>query len=231
MESTYLGAYWGGRRESAREAGERLAGCVAVLLQADPVLGRWFRLGSSKAAAAAPVGVDAASLEELFDKGRSHRDSDGLVIEDLGFSLGLWNRARPAVSLGAHVGAHPIAQGIVNSFVLQFPPPDEDAAHLYQHDVAGMIFRAVVDAWAPDNATWTTHRLRDSQSPAPGEPIVGWQTYLRDPAPSMTLLSMGEPTPAGVIIWAAAEFTDVEVESVLEIRERLRRTSALRPIP
>jgi len=152
-ESSVVGAYWGDRRESAAECGRRLAECVDSLRKAHPVLASWFRLGASKAAAKTPVAVDASSLAGLFEKGRSRRDDNGEAIEELGFSVGMWNRARPAVNLSAFGGSYAGHPGIVNSFLLILPAPDDGAESLYEPDTARAVFKAVVGAWEPEQAT------------------------------------------------------------------------------
>jgi hypothetical protein len=94
MGPFYLGAYWGSRRESSLRCGQRLAACAARLGEIDEALGSWFRRAVSKAAAKTPVDLDAESLGRLLAQGVNRRDGDGEVIEELGFSAGLWNRTR-----------------------------------------------------------------------------------------------------------------------------------------
>jgi hypothetical protein len=231
MESSYIGAYWGSRRESARECGERLARCISALGSVDPVLGSWFRRGASKAAAKTPVGLDAAELGERLAQGRNRRDFGGEVIEELGFSVGLWNRARPAVGLSATVGAYTSTPGVLNSFVLELPEPDDVSARIYQPEAAAAIFAAVVESWAPAWATWTTHSLRNAQNPSPGEPVVGWLTYLGEGRVSDVALPLDiQPFGNGALLRTSAHLVDVDESSVRSIRDQLRRASALRPI-
>lgn len=149
MDAFYLGAYWGSRPESSRRCGERLATCLARLGEIDEALAAWFRLGASKAAARTPIELDAASLDQLLVQGVNRRDLDGEIIEELGFSFGLWNGSRPAVGLGGGVGGYPSVAGLLNSIVFNFPPPEDEAARLYEPPVAAAIFDAVVEAWAP----------------------------------------------------------------------------------
>jgi hypothetical protein len=86
MGSSFLGAYWGDRPESAEQCGQRLARCIAALGRAEPALGAWFRLGESRETANIPVGLDQASLTELLAEGRTRRE--GKVVEELGFLAG-----------------------------------------------------------------------------------------------------------------------------------------------
>lgn len=229
MDPFYLGAYWGSRRESSLRCGERLARCVARLGQVDEALESWFRRAASKAAAKTPVELDAESLGQLLAQGRNRRDVGGEVIEELGFSIGLWNRAKPAVGMSGTVGAHPAFPGMLNSFVLDFPPPEDDALRLYDPAVAEAIFQAVVEEWEPDWATWTSHALRNAQGAAPREPVVGWMTYLADPA--VADLPGGSSLLSGSAISVGRDVTDAEERAVKEMRARLANVGALKPIP
>lgn len=109
-------------------------------------------------------------MRQLLDQGVNRRDVGSDVIEELGFSVGLWNRARPAVGLSVTAGAYPSFAGVLNSVVLDFPPPEAEAMLLYDPRPAGAILEAVVESWEPDWATWTTHALRSAQGAAPCEP-------------------------------------------------------------
>jgi hypothetical protein len=231
MESFYLGAYWGNRRESALQCGERLARCVARLGGVDAVLGGWFRRARSKAAARTPVDLDPESLGGLFAQGRDRRDVDGEVIEELGFSVGLWNRATPAVGLSATAGAYPSFPGVVNSFLLEFPPPEGEALRLYEPGAAQAIFDAVVEAWEPAWATWTSNSLRDAQDAAPREPVVGWLTYLATPVSADIPGVTSRPLQGGSVLQIGKDVTDVAESTVLDARHRLKKTAALSPIP
>lgn len=230
MEPFYLGAYWGSRKESSLRCGQRMAGCIARLSKIDEALGSWFRRGVSKAAAKTPVELDAESLGKLLAQGVNRRDVGGDAIEELGFSIGLWNRARPAVGLSATVGAHPSFQGVLNSFVLDFPPPEAEALRIYEPSLAEAIFNAVVEAWEPDWATWTTHALRNAQGAAAREPVAGWMTYLKAPVPVALPGATSRPLLGGTVITIGQDVNGAGDQAVLDIRGRLAQIGALRPI-
>lgn len=231
MDSFYLGAYWGSRRETALQCGERLAACIARLSEIDGALGSWFRRGASKVAAKTPVGSDAASLEQLLAKGVNRRDVDGEVLEELGFSVGLWNRATPAVGLSGTMGAHPSFQGVLNSVVFDFPPPEADALRLYKPIVAEAIFDAVVETWEPSWATWTSHALRNAQGAPPREPVLGWLTYVAAPItlelPGVTMRALH----GGTAIRIGSDVAGTGEGSVVAARSQLVRAGVLHPIP
>lgn len=175
MESTYVGAYWGNRPESAKEGAERLAHCRAALARVDEALASWYKKGASRTTANTPVASDSRSLAELLERGRNRTDVGREVIQELGFSFDFWNRSRPEVGLNGLVGAYPSVGRIVNTFVLSFyASAQPEAARIYTDASAKAVMKAVVEAWEPDWATWSTRRLRDAQPVEPREPVVGW---------------------------------------------------------
>lgn len=231
MEPSYIGAYWGSRRESALQCGERLADCILRLGEIDKVLGSWFRRGASKAAAKVPVVPDGKSLCQLLAKGVNRRDVDSEVVEELGFSVGLWNRASPTVGLSGTVGAYPSFQGVLNSFVLDFPPPEADALRLYEPSVAEAIFDAIIEIWEPEWATWTAPSLRNIQNAAPREPVIGWLTYLDTPDVADLPGATTRALLSGTVIKTQQDVNGVDEAVVLDTRARLAKNEALRPIP
>ncbi|UOE27530.1 immunity 52 family protein [Agromyces soli] len=229
VESSFLGAYWGGRVESSAEIAERLASCLAGMAGLHPALRTWFQRGGSRKSAKTPIDVSEASLTALLERGRN-RDDDGAIIEDLGFSFGAWNGTRPAIGLSLTAGADPSTPSVLNSFVLNLPELDASSAGLYSLDVGQALMKAVVEAWAPSWATWATHELHVAQSPAPREPAIGWLTYLQR-ASDAPALGFGERVGEGVLFASANSIADVDAADVVELRARLRALGMLAPIP
>lgn len=230
METSYLGAYWGSRRESAAQCSERLVTCLARLAELDPALGNWFRRGVSKAAATAPVGTDRESLSSLLAGGRNRKDFTHEAIEELGFSFALWNGASPFVALSGVVGAFPSFEGVLNNVVLDFPPPEADALHLFEPPVAELIFETVVAAWEPTWTTWTTPTLRGMQGSAPREPVIGWMTYL---AGQPVVKAPGAAVRAfegGILVKCSERVLDVGDQGVLSLRRHLKSAGLIHPI-
>lgn len=232
MEISYIGAYWGRRPESALAVAERMRGCLLELGDIDSSLSAWFVKGSRRANAATPVAADTESLVMLIEKGRNRRDSDGGAIQALGFSIGLWNRSKPEVGLSGLMGASPAGPGILNNFILTFPSPqDGEGASLYRLEKARAIMDAVVGAWEPDWATWTTSSLKVAQSPAPREPVVGWLTYFREQIGAPSSAATVEDLRGGKLVVATADYELVDVPMVLDIRRGLAASRVIRPIP
>lgn len=162
-EGFYLGAYWGSRRESLPACADRLTTCLGRLGEIDPSLASWFERARSRRAATSEVALEPESMRNILNKGVNRRDEDGRVLAELGYSVGLWNRAKPTIGLGCTVGAHPSSKGILNCFVLDFPPPEAEAQRLYEPSVAKAILEVIVEAWEPSWATWTSHSLLRSR--------------------------------------------------------------------
>ncbi|WP_206779109.1 Imm52 family immunity protein, partial [Frankia sp. CpI1-P] len=157
----------------------RLAGCLGQLGAAHPALATWFRKGRTKAAASGnPVSTSVDSLESMLKAGRNRTDFGGHVIPELGFRVSLWNKSPEPASFSAHCGANPETNSIKNSFLLKLPEPSESTAGLYDPHTARGLFRAVVEAWRPEWATFTSHSMREAHENPPGQLVGGWLTYL-----------------------------------------------------
>ncbi|GAA2183124.1 hypothetical protein GCM10009785_25330 [Brooklawnia cerclae] len=121
---------------------------------------------------------------------------------------------------------------IVNSFLLDFPSPNEDGEHadrLYRPETASTIIQAVVLAWEPDWATWVTPTMRNNQGRQPGELVVGWFTYIRGVTVTSLPAGAARRFADGTLIQAAPEFADVTADTVVATRDALRSQSALQP--
>jgi hypothetical protein len=94
-EPFYLGLYWGARCEPVEVCAGRLASCLASLGRCSVSLGSW-------STRAGDVDADADALRELLLAGVNRRDAGASPIEELGFSVGLWNRDRQ-VPIGVSV--------------------------------------------------------------------------------------------------------------------------------
>lgn len=231
MDSFYLGAYWGNRPESAARCGVRLAKCVASLSVIDVALGSWYLCGESLETAFTPVAPDPESLSQILTDGVFRRDRDDVIIEELGFTFEFWNGSKPTVALSGAVGAYPSFSGIVNRLLLEFSPPEDEALRLYEPSVAEAILDAVIDAWDPTWATWTSNSLRKVQGAAPREPVIGWMTYLTMPIgtdiPGAGMRSLS----GGTAIRIGRDVRQVDEIAVLKVRNQLAKVEGLNPIP
>jgi hypothetical protein len=227
IESFYIGGYWGARPESIEECVDRLQAFSQSLARVDPLLASWFEKGRSRESALqSEVNFRTEQLWDLLLSGRNRDDAGGRVIQNLGFSVDLWNGAESAVSLSVHCGAWSSTGGPSNSLFLELPEVgDLSAARLYQPATALLAIRAVVDAWAPSYVTWVNYPIVQAQHPKAGEIAVGWATYLADeridrsgPLPTdVQTESMGD----GVVIIVGDNPTAVPLDSIMAVRQAL----------
>lgn len=228
LEYSHVGAYWGDRRESLDQCAEKLTACFEEFARIDPLVASWFRKGSTKAKSKTPIGTDLHDVRHLLERGRNRTDFGGVVIEELGYHVGVWNGNRVEIGLSATLGAFPKNWRINNRFGINLPPLNEESARLYQPAVARRLFEVVVEIFEPEWSTWVTPSLRKVQDSPPNVPDIGWMTYLSDVSPSEISLGIGKALGTCVLITAAEEFKDVSTESVLHIRQSLIKQSLLR---
>lgn len=179
-DSFYVGAYWGPREEPVEACARRLASFLSNLGDLHPLLATWYGTGASRRdALARRVDLSAAALQRLLLAGQNHRDDDGTVIGDLGYSVALWNGQDSEVGLMAHCGAWATLAGPVsNSIILELPEPQGEGLALFDRDLALGVMRATVDAWQPSWCVWTSRHLIDAQGAGRTEGVVGWSTFL-----------------------------------------------------
>jgi hypothetical protein len=118
------------------------------------------------------------TIERIQENLKSNkRDSDGLAIPQLGFSLGIWNglETTPA-SLGITCGAS--SRFIKNSVVLSLPPrpPPAGAESI---EVFRILLEKTVIAWDPDDAVATSTELLTRSGGGMPWLVGGWLTYRR----------------------------------------------------
>jgi hypothetical protein len=228
MDNFYVGAYWGPRKESALDCAKRLSNCLSQLGVAHPTLASWHPKGASRAAASgASVSVVPEDLAQLLARGRNRRDVDGSVIEELGFSAGLWNRKSVAVAFSVTCGSYLSIGSIMNSFVIQLPAPEAEALELYEPRIAQAITYSLVDSWDPEWATWASFSMREVQGQS-SAPIFGWLTYLGAQLASNASVDTVLPPGAdltnrstGIVIKASENVMEASGERVLEVREKV----------
>jgi hypothetical protein len=236
---SYIGAYWGPRSQSVDDCADGVAALIEQLASIDPLLTGWRQGASSKRKALeqSPVSSDHTDLVKRLLGGRNRRDDNNEIIEQLGYSIGLWNgnpNDRAAAGLSIRCGQ--TSSRVANNVVLNLPGPD-DAPGLYKSGAAQRLLRAVIDIWKPDRAVWTNHELVDKQC-EPDRPMdngglikgqlvghpAGWATYLRDgegkgfnPAllPSTAKI---EPVATGTLVMLGDTPADAPLNDVLAVR-------------
>ncbi len=183
METYFLGAYWFDRKESVEQCSERVLRCLAELGKCDAAYSRWFRCGRSrKQSLAREVGITSDTVKELLLRGRNRRDVGGEIIEDLGFSMSLWNGGKDGQDFGlrVHCGAYTGNPSLGNCCVVNLPSEGPPSDRLLQVDAVLHLMRVVVESFDPDWATVMPDALLKNIQFLPNRPVPGWLFYAAD---------------------------------------------------
>jgi Immunity protein 52 len=222
-ESTYAGAYWGPRAESVEECAARLTRFLHELEAAHPLLAMRYELGRSPRSGA-PSTLDAAGL---LRGGRNRRDTDGTVIEDLGYSVGLWN-GDDSAGAGLNVDCGTTSARVVNAVVLSLPVDDDGRPVPLPTEANRRAFTALVQCWAPDWATWTSQAAADAQPDDADSIMLGWLTYLSTATGTVSSRKLptgvtAEPFAAGTLLTIGDGSTPLDPRLLTAARAALSR--------
>ena len=162
-------------------------------------------------------------------------------MEDLGYSVDLWNGAPDSESIAVSIRCGGYASSrerwLPNSYVLKLPREGAPASRLLRTPLLTTLLAGVADAWEPDWAVVISraHRELLGQT-AEDEPLVGWLTYLsaeRGPLPhfSVPVESVIQRT-GSIVVSVADRFSVNDPAHVLAARrvaEELAEAGLLRP--
>lgn len=173
----FLGAYWNARQESVEDCAARLNQFLSGLKEIHPQFSRWYERGRSRSdALTRPVeSAKPSELERLLLKGRNRYDEGGGIIEELGFSIGLWNGAPSddeEASLRIGCGCFDAAG---NNIVLNLPM---QCALLSSDARASALLALVAKSWHPDWAGIMSNRAVSQRNFDAGHPFVDWMVYV-----------------------------------------------------
>lgn len=208
METYFLGAYWFDRKESVEQCTERVIRCLAELGKCDAACSRWFRGGRSrKQALEREFNISDKAVKELLLHGQHRRDVGKEVIEDMGFSMSLWNGGEDCQSVGfrAHCGAYTGNLSLGNSCVVNLPSEGPPSERLLRVDTLLCLMRAVVESFDPDWATVMPDALLQTLKFGSKNPAVGWLFYgadrvLRLPRLPATTRVVSIPSRGNVVV-------------------------------
>lgn len=217
-DAFYLGAYWNARKESLDDCASRLATLATSLATLHEDLSAWYRKGES-AEATSPVQLTGSDGVALLSGGQQRKDIGGEVMAELGFRAGVWNGHPQPVELSITCGAYPANRPTPNHVLLKFPPTDV-APGLYEPTLVLGVLRAVVGAFEPDWATFTSHSLRKAQGAKPGELTVGWATYVARPLSDLGVGAV-QAYQAGSILTLGPSAADTTGDDVSRARAAL----------
>ena len=242
IESYYLGAYWGIRKESVEECAHRLAGFLQCLTECDPSFAHWFKKGESrKEALSFEINAGIATLQTLLLAGQHRADIGQKIMENLGFLIGLWNGAsNDAESAGLMIqcGSYAPRPGF-NFCVINLPYGEIERERLLCVPVLEAVTKCVVSAWDPDWSVITSRQYQDKVPlPPSNAPRMGWMLYLSSrrgevpPLPSSTTVAqLGKQ--GTLVITTQERFTasnPSHVETANEIAKILAQAGLLGPL-
>ncbi len=176
-EHYFVGAYWGPRQETARVCAQRAEHALRLLADCDPSFAQWYRAGRK-----APPGLPGHPVQEIEDlerlllAGRNRGDVSRAILEDMGFTMGLFNARQERTRLEFHCGAY-YPEG--HNYCLLEPPKDAPVhERLLSAPVLARILTSMVAAWDPNFVTASSlEMLRLVEGPE-RETRVGWLTYV-----------------------------------------------------
>jgi Immunity protein 52 len=224
MGEFYAGAYWGVRPEGLDECTSRLTRFLGMLASAHPLLETWFENANSrKSSLERPVAADPDPVRKLLAKGRNKRDTDGSIIDELGYSAGLWN-GQDFAAVRIHLRCGLYTRALDNVVSLELPDTLE-ATQLSRYGTARKILTALTERWEPDWATWTSHTLRRAQQIPVRVPVVGWMTFLsaarKVDAARLPGGVSAEAVAGGTLITIGSDMTQVSENDIVAVRHAL----------
>jgi hypothetical protein len=167
------GAYWPARSEPVEECADRLARFPGALGAAHTLLGTWFEMAKTRPAALKQrIQPTPGPPKQLLVEGRVVNDV-GRVMDDLGFSAGIWNGDAISVGLTARCGITLQTRAFGNAVVLDLPAARADALGIYSPSTARQVMMALAECWGPVWATLTSDALRKAQDPPPHSRVIG----------------------------------------------------------
>ncbi|HEX8819487.1 MAG TPA: Imm52 family immunity protein [Archangium sp.] len=203
FEWYYVGAYWGPRKETARECARRAELFFHMLARCDPMFAQWYRGGRGfpRELPGYPVRPEVEEWEQLFLRGRNRTDVGKEVIEHLGFMVHVWNAKKERTRIELHCGEYS-PWGAGNTCIID--PPDEGPAaeRILSTPVLTEVLTSVATAWDPDFAIVSSTEMVDLVQKRKREVRVGWLTYLSHrlgklpPLPAPVRI-----TPVGTLGW------------------------------
>ena len=234
-ETYYIGAYWGARREDAESCARRLAALVQSLAPMDPLFASWFKSAKSlKESLKRPLELELSSLQEYVQR-EIMRDSRRKPMEDLGFSVWLWNGHQGGNDAWLSMACGGYSEVVSNRCLLEAPYKGPGSERVLTAPFQAQALRAIATAWDPDWGVGMSHAHRDIIEKKCPDVLVGWVTYLSrrlgrvPPLPAPVRIEHVEDK-GSLIILTPERFTASNPEHVAlaeRVRELLDRAGLL----
>lgn len=180
----FLGAYWPARKETAGDCARRLLTLFRALREQGDGLDAWFELGDTrqKALERRVSVLDREHWLEILARSRNMADRPRRPIDELGFSIGLWNGADDDHAVGIQVRCGSYNQHVSNCVTINFPAVSDRLVTL---EPMRAVLTAVAESFEPRWAGVMSRAAMDARDFSGRRPFVDWMVYIcRDWLPS-----------------------------------------------
>jgi hypothetical protein len=144
----------------------------------DPLFASWFKGAKSlKESLKRPLDLELSSLQK-YVQSRIMRDSARKPINDLGFSVGLWNGNQGGNHAWLSIGCGGYSEYTGNRCVLSAPYEGPGSERVLTAPFQAQALRALATAWDPDWGVGISDAHRDIIEKKCPDVLVGWVTYL-----------------------------------------------------
>jgi hypothetical protein len=175
-------------------------------------------------------------LKELLLEHRARTDLDKQIIEDLGFSLRVWNQPPDDRASKVSIRCGVYTEAVSNMCLLSPPSEGEAAERMLTAPMLSQVLTCMATAWDPDWGIATSHHARELMTLDKQDTTVGWVTYFarrRGPVPPLPAPVRIEPVGSlGMLVVLTPErFTASNPEHMAlgrRVRELLSRAGLLR---
>ncbi len=150
MCSGLLGLYWGARQHPLDECADL---CLRTLLaMRDAGFDGFYLLGRRrKDALRRAVELSPEGIRRQLARGVNRRDDNRQVIQELGYSLGLWSGRPDDESFGLTIHCGSYSKWVGNNVTLNLPPAGPHSL-VQARAQAERLFEALVSVWHPEQA-------------------------------------------------------------------------------
>jgi hypothetical protein len=155
-----------------------LAALVQLLVPVDPLFASWFKRAKSlKESLKRPLELELSSLQKYIQR-CIMRDDRRQPMEDLGFSVWLWNGRQGGNHAWLRMSCGGSSEWVSNTCILEAPDEGPGSERVLTASFQVQALRAVATAWEPDWGVGISSAHRDIIETKCPDVLVGWVTYL-----------------------------------------------------
>jgi hypothetical protein len=233
-DSFSLCLHWGPRPESREECALKVGMFIRELGGVHDLLASWVPVTRRKKKVPVRGSDSLDTLKQVLVFGVNRSELTREPIEELGLSIGLWNKKPYQIGLSARLGSYIAGVGLINSVVLGFPPVGCEEDELHDLATVRRMILPAVEIFRPEWAAMISDRQRDIGESKSGRLEIGWVTYLADPREipaDLACRTERVPSGTGSLIVLNEDRRAVTEADTMSAYDSLARTNALDPIP